>query len=483
MVFDSISFAIFFVIVFGLFWSLPSRWKPYLLLVSSYVFYAFNGLRVLPLIILSTIIDYWCGLKISRNQKPKLFLWVSILGNLSLLFYFKYSAFVVMNVNGVLSMFGSHTQFPVPAMAFPVGISFFTFQTMAYTIDVYRKRIPHEKNVPMFFLFVSYFPQLVAGPLERAEDLLPQLWKPKFDAAKVPAAVLLISWGLFKKTIVADRLYWVIKEVTDAPEAFSGLHYIFTTLMIVPRIYCDFSGYCDIAMGCAALLGVKLTLNFDAPFWSPNISEFWKRWHITLNLWFRDYVYVLFAGKDGTFSTLRKVLGVMTVFILSGLWHGPTWTFVIWGALNGGAYAFLILTRQSRKKVSEALGISRLPENFIWVSGVIITNLYLCIAAVYFQSHTLHEATTYITHAFQNDFLPSGKSFFSYFNSRGFDAMLASTMMVLIELVNLAHVKKFRIANLSAWPVSLIWLCAWALVVIVFLFGYENKVPFSYYYY
>lgn len=484
MVFDSLNYALFFITVFVLYWTVPARFKIYLLLFSSYLFYSFNGLHVLPLIFASTVLDYFCGHKISRGEKKFFYLWISIIGNLSLLGFYKYTVFVLINLNWLMSSAGSSFQFELPEVHFPVGISFFTFQSMAYTIDVYRNRIAHEKNFTRFNLFVSYFPQLVAGPLERAEKLLPQLSEPKFEASKVPGAVLLITWGLFKKTIVADRLHWIIKDVFESPEGmYSGLHHLFAALMIPFRFYCDFSGYCDIAMGCAALMGVQLTLNFHAPFWSSNVTEFWRRWHITLYEWFRDYVYVLFANADGSISTIRKFIAIFAVFLLSGLWHGPSWTFVAWGAINGMVVVLLTMSQDWRTNAARVTGIHYFPRPFLWIISVTLTNLVIAFGCIFFQAHSMTEASSFILQTVNNNFLPVNGTFFAHFRQYEMDALYALMAVIFVQIVDLLEIKKYKISILSKWPQGFVWATAWALAIIVIFFGYENKTPFSYYYY
>ncbi len=483
MVFDSISYALFFITVFVLYWSLPSRFRTWLLLISSILFYSFNGLKFLPLLLLSTVIDFWSSRQISLKKNPRFWLSFSIFGNLSLLGLYKYSSFIMMNVNWLLKSIGTDFQFPVPHLDFPVGISFYTFQTMSYTIDVYRQRIAHEQSVPRYGLFVSYFPQLVAGPLERAEHLMPQLANPIFKHEGVPAAILLITWGLFKKTIVADRLHWVIRDVFQAPEGmYSGVHHLFVTMMIPLRFYCDFSGYCDIALGSAALLGVQLSLNFDAPFWSANVSEFWRRWHITLYLWFRDYVYTLFAKVDGTFTQIRKIMGIMAIFLLSGLWHGPSWTFIIWGFLNGLMIIGLSISQKWRKKIASLTGLSHLPESVTWIISVILTNIFISFATIFFQAKEMTQAMTFLSHGIQNSFLPADGKFFSHFHQYRDEALIAFFAVIFIQFIDLAHRKKFKFAQVNAWSPKYLWMSAWVLATVVFLFGYEYKTPFSYYY-
>ncbi|MES2528176.1 MAG: MBOAT family O-acyltransferase [Bdellovibrionota bacterium] len=484
MVFDSLSYALFFLTVFVLYWSVPTRLKIYLLLFSSYLFYSFNGLHVLPLIFASTVLDYFCAHKISKGEKKYFYLWVSIIGNLSLLGFYKYTAFAMVNLNWLISNTGSNFQFTVPDIHFPVGISFFTFQSMAYTIDVYRNRIVHEKNFTRFNLFVSYFPQLVAGPLERADKLLPQLSEPKFEAGKVPGAVLLIMWGLFKKTIVADRLHWIIKDVFESPDGmYSGLHHVFAALMIPFRFYCDFSGYCDIAMGCAALMGVQLTLNFHAPFWSSSVTEFWRRWHITLYEWFRDYVYVLFADANGSISTLKKFLAIFTVFLLSGFWHGPSWTFVVWGAINGIVVVLLTVSQDWRSSSARLVGVHYLPRPVLWIVSVLLTNFVIAFGCIFFQAHSMTEAMSFISQTTNNAFLPVSGTFFAHFHKYEWDAIYALSAVIFVQLVDLVEIRKHKIGNPASWPEGLVWASAWGLAMIVLFFGYENKTPFSYYYY
>lgn len=339
MSFVSPDFLIFFAVVVPLYFLTPGRFRWWLLLPASYFFYAYWNASYLVLIIFSTLIDYLAGLGIDRSapeqkRRRTLFLSASILVNLETLFIFKYFNFFHDSIEALLVSVGvPYSAVPLEVLL-PVGISFYTFQSMSYTIDVYRGNLRAEANFGIFATYVAFFPQLVAGPIERATNLLPQ-FRQHFspDYARAVEGLRLILWGMFKKVVIADRLAIYVNTVYGQPEAHSSLALIVATLFFSFQIYCDFSGYSDIAIGTAKVMGFKLMTNFRQPFFSRSIGEFWRRWHISLSTWFRDYLYIPLGGsRHGLFRTL---LNLMIVFVVSGLWHGASWTFVIWGGLHG----------------------------------------------------------------------------------------------------------------------------------------------------
>jgi len=339
MLFNSLDFAVFFPIFFLLYWLVAKNLelRNVFLLLSSYVFYAWWDWRFLFLIIFSSILDYVIGQKLGKlkNKKSrKGLLLISLLSNLGLLAYFKYANFFIDSfVNSFNFLGGSLDSFSLNIIL-PVGISFYTFQTLSYTIDIYRNKITPTKNWISFFAFVAFFPQLVAGPIERASHLLPQFSKVyKFKYSALKSGLLLVAFGLFKKMVIADRLAILVNQVYSDPTAHSGQELIIATVFFAFQIYCDFSGYSDIAIGLARTMGFDLMKNFNAPYFSKSITEFWRRWHISLSTWFRDYVYIPLGGsKNGTYKTY---LNLFIVFVVSGLWHGAAITFIIWGAIHG----------------------------------------------------------------------------------------------------------------------------------------------------
>lgn len=338
MLFNSLNFCFFFIAVFVLYWTINGRLRWLLLLAASYVFYSFWEPFFLLLIVFSTLVDYFtCRFLTSSpiKQKKKIGLGVSLVTNLSLLFSFKYFDFFHSIVNGSsFSVIDQATSID-SKMLLPVGISFYTFQTLSYSIDVYRSKILPEKHLGKFALFVSFFPQLIAGPIERANSLLPQLKAKniRLNIEDIKEGVLLFTWGLFKKVVVADNIKILADHIFDHSQFQNGGGVLFGLFAFTIQIYADFSGYSDMAVGTSKMLGIDLKMNFRTPYFSQSITEFWRRWHITLSLWLKDYVFIPLGGSKMTyFLTLRNLF---ITFFLAGVWHGASWNFVIWGCLHG----------------------------------------------------------------------------------------------------------------------------------------------------
>ncbi len=351
MLFNSITFFVFFAIVYTAYLLLQGRlrWQNLLLLVASYVFYGWWDWRFLSLIALSTLCDFWVGRAIGRvtdetdegKQHRKRLLLISVAFNLGVLGFFKYFNFFADSFAGLLQTIGLQANVSTLQIILPVGISFYTFQTMSYTIDVYRKELEPTSNFIDFATFVAFFPQLVAGPIERARNLLPQITNPRFiTPEQIDAGFFLIIWGLFKKMVVGDRVGIIADQVFNNYTTYTGFPLIVGVLAFTFQIYCDFSAYSDIARGVARLMGFELMVNFRLPYFAVNPSDFWNRWHISLSTWLRDYLYIPLGGnRHGKFNTYRNLFLTM---LLGGLWHGAAWNFVIWGAYHG---VILILYR------------------------------------------------------------------------------------------------------------------------------------------
>jgi D-alanyl-lipoteichoic acid acyltransferase DltB (MBOAT superfamily) len=340
MLFNSLDFAIFLPIVFLLYWFVVQKnlkLQNALIVVASYVFYGWWDWRFLSLIIFSTVVDYLIGQRLrteDKQSKRKVLLWTSIVVNLGFLGFFKYYNFFLENFVDAFSLFGMQINANSLNIILPVGISFYTFQTLSYTIDVYRKKLEPTKDFIAFSAFVCFFPQLVAGPIERATNLLPQfINNRKFNYKQAVNGVKLIIWGFFMKLVVADRLSIYVDAIYGNPVNHSSITLITATVFFTFQIYCDFAGYSNIAIGCSKLLGIDLMTNFKRPYFSQNVSEFWSRWHISLSSWFRDYLYIPLGGNR--VNALRKKTNLIITFTVSGLWHGANWTFVIWGLING----------------------------------------------------------------------------------------------------------------------------------------------------
>lgn len=364
---------------------LPQERRWAFLLAASYFFYGSWDPGFLLLLLASTVVDYMAGLKLHRTESPALrkrWLALSLSANLGILFIFKYFNFFRNSLATVMHWVGVDVTFHSTGWVLPVGISFYTFQTMGYTIDVYRRRMEPLQHFGKFALYVSYFPQLVAGPIERATQLIPQLDQPHtFLESRASRGAALMLWGFFKKVAVADRLALLVDHVYKQPGAASGPDLIVATIAFYFQIYCDFSGYTDIAIGCASIMGVELMDNFNRPYISHSISDFWSRWHISLSSWFRDYVYIPLGGnRVGNFAWMGNVLAV---FLLSGLWHGANWTFVIWGLLHSLYY---FAERWSKDRIT-------LPE---WLARV-VTFLAVTLAWVYFRAPSIGDANLIVS--------------------------------------------------------------------------------------
>lgn len=395
MLFNSLDFAVFFPIVFILYWiaSQNKNTRNILLLVSSYVFYGWWDWRFLFLIFFSSLVDFIIGQKIYKTKiekERKVFLAISLLVNLGFLCYFKYSNFFIETFVDSFRLFGKELEVSTLNIILPVGISFYTFQTLSYTIDIYRKQLEPTKDPLAFFTFVAFFPQLVAGPIERASHLLPQFYKTyKFNYDQVKSGLLLIAFGLFKKMVIADRVSILVNQVYNNPETYHGFEVVVATIFFAFQIYCDFSGYSDIAIGAGRTMGFDLMKNFRSPYLSKSITEFWRRWHISLSTWFRDYVYIPLGGsRNGKYKTY---FNLFVVFLVSGLWHGAAMTFVIWGVIHGIIIvAEKALTKQ-RLKFSKMLKINNksLARKVFYIS---ITFTIVCFAWIFFRANSLEDS-------------------------------------------------------------------------------------------
>ncbi|MCK8479559.1 MBOAT family O-acyltransferase [Psychroserpens algicola] len=399
MLFNSIDFAIFLPVVFVLYWFVVKqhlRLQNTLLVIASYVFYGWWDWRFLSLILFSTIVDFSIGIylkKTSDAKKRKYLLWTSIGVNIGLLMFFKYYNFFVDSFVTAFSFFGNSIQPNNLDIILPVGISFYTFQTLSYTIDVYNKKLKPTQNFIQFAAFVSFFPQLVAGPIERAKHLLPQfMTKRKFDANFAMSGIYLIIWGLFKKVVVADNCAFFVNQIFDGSSNYSSLELFIGAILFGFQIYGDFSGYSDIAIGVARLFGFSLMVNFSFPYFSRNIAEFWRRWHISLSTWFRDYVYIPLGGSRVT--SMKQIRNVLIVFLVSGFWHGANWTFIIWGGIHALLFLPLLLVNKNRTYVNDTkISFQQLPK-------IVFTFLLVTFAWVFFRADTATIAVNYIVDVF-----------------------------------------------------------------------------------
>ncbi|WP_367399960.1 MBOAT family protein [Psychroserpens sp. SPM9] len=366
------------------------------LVCASYVFYAWWDYRFLGLIVLSTLIDYAVAQQLKVTVKPKsrkALLGLSLVFNLGMLAFFKYFNFFIESWVDAWDMLGVEMQVSTLKIILPVGISFYTFQTLSYTIDVYRKKIEPTANLIQFAAFVSFFPQLVAGPIERASHLLPQFSKKRhFNTQFALSGFYLIIWGLFKKVVVADNCAFFVNQIFEGSSGYSSAELFLGALLFAFQIYGDFSGYSDIAIGVARLFGFSLMTNFSFPYFSRDIAEFWRRWHISLSTWFRDYVYIPLGGSRGTIG--MQLRNVLIVFLISGFWHGANWTFIIWGAIHALLFLPLLLTKKNRTYVSDT-------HVLVWhIPKLLLTFCMVTLAWVFFRADTVSIANQFLIDIF-----------------------------------------------------------------------------------
>src|SRR3989338_1263361 len=362
MLFNSRTFLVFYIVVTSLYFLIPHRLRWLLLLAGSIVFY----MAFVPAYILilgwTIVVDYFAGLFIEKatGQKRKLFLIVSLVSNVGVLAFFKYFNFLNESLTALLGTIGIANSVPFLTILLPIGLSFHTFQAMSYTIEVYRGRNA-ERNFGIFALYVMFYPQLVAGPIERPQNLLHQFYeKHEFDYRRMSDGIKLMLWGLFKKAVIADRLAILVDRVYADPLSYGGAHFIVATVFFAFQIYCDFSGYTDMARGAAHTMGFRLMENFLRPYHARSIQEFWRRWHISLSTWFRDYLYMPLGGNR--VSIPRWYLNLFITFLFACLWHGASWTFVIWGALHGVYLIFSLITQKIRSKFAYLIGLDKMPK-------------------------------------------------------------------------------------------------------------------------
>lgn len=398
MLFNSFEFLVFFPVVVLLYFLIPHRARYLWLLGASYYFYMCWNPKYAILMFTSTAITYAAGILIDLADRKnnislkKIWLAISFISNLSILFLFKYFDFAIDNINSILSLAGLQLIQPSFSLLLPVGISFYTFQALSYTMDVYRHDVEPERNFLKYALFVSFFPQLVAGPIERSSNLIHQISERHyFDAHRAARGLCLMLWGFFQKLVIADRAAIFVNEIYNKLDSYgdSGFLLILATILFAFQIYCDFSSYTDIARGAAEVMGFSLMKNFDTPYFSQSVAEFWRRWHISLSTWFRDYLYIPLGGnRKGTY---RKYINLMIVFCVSGLWHGASWNFVIWGALNGFYQVFGAVSKPLRKKLSGD------PEVFSTRLGkMLITFVLICFSWIFFRANNLTDALTVV---------------------------------------------------------------------------------------
>jgi alginate O-acetyltransferase complex protein AlgI len=448
MYFNSIAFALFLPIVWVLYWALSRstlRAQNFLLIAASYVFYGWWDWRFLSLIALSTLLDFSIGKALAEDRSPlarKRLLWISLAGNLGMLGTLKYFDFFAISLADAFQGVGITIDPFTLGWVLPVGISFYTFQTLSYTIDAYRRDIAHTRDAVAFFAYVSFFPQLVAGPIERASQLLPQFLVPRtFDPAKAADGMRQILWGLFKKVVIADACAPLVDRIFEPGADWAASTLLWGAFLFAFQIYCDFSGYSDIAIGVGRLFGFELMRNFAFPYFSRDIAEFWRRWHISLNTWFRDYVYIPLGGSKGMVRI--RIRNILAVFLLSGLWHGANWTYVAWGLINAVLFIPLVLLGRNRNNLGVVADGHLLP-NVRELVGMAGTFGITLVAWVFFRAESIGHAV---------DFLRGMVSPSIFGLSKLFDGWLMAMIVVLlvVEWLQRTQQHALALAHVPAW--------------------------------
>ena len=478
MLFNSIEFAIFIPIVFCVYWFLLNksiRSQNIFLLLSSYYFYGLWDWRFLTLIIFSSFVDFFVGISIEKSNNPKsrkLYLLVSLVVNIGLLMFFKYFNFFIDNFVDVFTFFGKPISISSLNIILPVGISFYTFQTLSYSIDIYKKKLHATTDIISFLSFVSFFPQLVAGPIERATSLLPQFSKKRvFSYPFAVDGLRQILWGLIKKVIIADNCAPIVNTIFSDYSDYSGSTLFIGATLFAFQIYGDFSGYSDMAIGTSKLFGFKLSQNFAFPYFSRDIAEFWRRWHISLSTWFRDYLYIPLGGSRG--GKWSQIKNTFIIFLVSGFWHGANWTFIVWGTLNAVLFVPLLLTNKNRQNISIVAQGKLFPslKDFINIS---ITFFLVVIAWIFFRSDSINDAFQYIISIFS-------KSLFSIPHLPGSKRFLPLLILfILIEWIQ--REKQHGLELNEKYPKLLRWSIYLLSIFIIYLFGnYSSSYEFIYF--
>ena len=466
MLFNSLEFIVFFALITAIFFAAPGRLQWAVLLVGSYYFYICWKPIYIILIIASTAIDYYCGIRMGTTTQQAMrrrYLYISLIANLGLLFCFKYFNFFNDSVRAVFQHLNLAYAIPALSVALPVGISFYTFQTLSYSIDVYRGQRQPERHFGRFALYVSFFPQLVAGPIERSIRLLPQLARAhRFDYDRVVSGLRLMLWGFFKKIVIADRLALYVNMVYNEPTHYHGLSLVMATYFFAFQIYCDFSGYSDIAIGAARVLGIDLMRNFRQPYFSRSIAEFWSRWHISLSTWFKDYLYIPLGGNR--VARWRWCGNLCVVFLISGLWHGANWTFVVWGAIHGCYQVASLAATSFWARLAKG---GQASHALVGIGQALLTFHVVTFGWIYFRANSLSDANYIVRHLF------SDWSHSLRWGPSQFTTLLTVGLLLAFIVIELAIFFGMRQLALTFKPIRLaVAYPAYCLLIItIFLFG------------
>lgn len=476
MLFNSLDFAVFLPIVFFLYWFITNRslkLQNSLIVVASYVFYGWWDWRFLSLILFSTIVDYLVGLGLHKKEGAKtrkLLLWTSIVVNIGFLGFFKYYNFFLENFQKAFTFLGAEFSGDTLNIVLPVGISFYTFQTLSYSIDIYKRKLEPTKNFIAFSAFVSFFPQLVAGPIERASNLLPQFYtKRHFDSAKAVDGLRQILWGLFKKVVIADNCAEQVNLIFSNVDSYNGITLFIGVVLFAFQIYGDFSGYSDIAIGTARLFGFNLRQNFAFPYFSRDIAEFWRRWHISLSTWFRDYLYIPLGGSRG--GRLMSVRNTFIIFVVSGFWHGANWTFIAWGAVNAVLFLPLLLVGHNRRNM-QVVAHNKILPSFLNFLSIIGTFILTTLTWVFFRAENINQAGQYFTGIFSPTIIGNLQVDVDY--------IYLIIFFIIMEWVGRANQYGLEKIGIK-WPRILRWTFYGFLIFLIGMYMPTEESPFIYF--
>jgi D-alanyl-lipoteichoic acid acyltransferase DltB (MBOAT superfamily) len=482
MLFNSVPFLFFFTIVTILYFSIPYRFRWALLLFASYIFYAGFQPEYLFLIVLLTLVSYFSALQMGKQPIPskrKKILLICLTFHLGILFIFKYYNFFNASMRALFGHFDLSFGLPPLPFLLPVGLSFFTFKSLSYAIDVYRGGQVPERHLGRLGLYIAFFPQLLAGPIERAKRLLPQFHgRHDFDYQRVSDGLKLMLWGLFQKMVIADNLAPFVDAVYNHPTHYQGASLMLATLFFTFQIYCDFAGYSDIAIGAAQVLGFRTMDNFNRPYFSKSIQEFWRRWHISLSTWFRDYLYFPLGGNR--VSVPRWYLNLFIVLVICGFWHGANWTFIIWGGIHGFFLVFAAFTEGVRKRVHQGLGLNRIPR-IQHALKVLVTFLCVCFAWIFFRANNVSDGLYIISHLWTGWGDVHGWGLIPFEGILKFNLMIgvASTGILLIIhfLQGEDHFSHWLSQKRMVWR----WSVYYSMILSILLFGPFASKEFIYF--
>ncbi|MEJ8755576.1 MBOAT family O-acyltransferase [Pontibacter sp. H259] len=487
MLFNSIEFLIFFPVVTLLYFLLPHRFRWMLLLAASCFFYMFFKAVYILILFFTIIIDYIAGICIEQSSTPKRkkwFLVASIVANVGVLAIFKYYNFFNDNITSLGEWLGFENNIPYLTILLPIGLSFHTFQAMSYTFEVYRGNQKAERHFGIYALYVMFYPQLVAGPIERPQNIIHQFYEKHYvEYHRIVSGLQLMAWGFFKKVVIADNLALMVDNVYNNPTEYTGISLILATFFFAFQIFCDFSGYSDIAIGSAQVMGFTLMKNFNRPYLAKSIPEFWSRWHISLSTWFRDYLYIPLGGNR--VPKWRWYYNIFIVFMVSGLWHGASWTFIVWGALHGIYQVFGFMTRSKRERLAEGIGLTKMPA----LHGALQTITVFLLASfawIFFRASSLADAQ----HIAYNSIAGLGNitdiswqtiNHLVFLDTSPKVFTVAILSIILMEIIHRMQEKYSMRELIGNWPGWKRWSLYYAFIILFLLFGHFSEGQFIYF--